>query len=98
VELKDFDFLSDSTEQTSTRYVTFLTPGLKRFDLAVTTTDRFYGKKLVVDLQTRLAAVLGADDLREEGVLEAAFRLSAEEARDLAQFLAFVLDEPQFTD
>lgn len=98
MELKDFDFLSDSTEQTSTRYVTFLTPGLKRFDLAVTTTDRFYGKKLVVDLQTRLAAVLGADDLREEGVLEAAFRLSAEEARDLAQFLAFVLDEPQFTD
>ena len=98
MELKDFDFLSDSTEQTSTRYVTFLTPGLKRFDLAVTTTDRFYGKKLVVDLQTRLAAVLGADDLREEGVLEAAFRLSAEEARDLAQFLAFVLDEPQFPD
>ncbi len=26
--LKDYDFLSDSTEQTSTRFVTFITPGL----------------------------------------------------------------------
>jgi hypothetical protein len=98
MQLKDFDFLSDSTESTSTRYVTFVTPSLKRFDLAVLTTNRFYGKKLVVDMQSRLSAVLGADDLDDEGVLESVFRLTAEEAGELAQFLTFVLGEVHFTD
>lgn len=98
MQLKDYDFLSDSTEPTSTRFVTFITPGLKRFDLAVMTTNRFYGKKLVVDMQSRLSAVLGADDLDEEGVLESVFRLTEEEAGELAQFLTFVLGEVHFTD
>ncbi|GIO13907.1 hypothetical protein J19TS2_34620 [Cohnella xylanilytica] len=98
MQLKDFDFLSDSTEQTSTRFVTFITPGLRRFDLAVTTTNRFYGKKLVVDMQSGRSGVLGADDLEEEGVLESVFRLSDDEAAELAQFLTFVLGDVHFTD
>ncbi|PRX62444.1 Protein of unknown function (DUF3055) [Cohnella sp. SGD-V74] len=96
--LKDYDFLSDSTEQTSTRFVTFITPGLKRFDLALLTTNRFYGKKLVTDLMFGRSAILGPDDLEEEGVLEAAFRISEEEAAELAQFLTLVLGAVNFTD
>ncbi|WP_372633245.1 DUF3055 domain-containing protein [Cohnella sp.] len=96
--LKDYDFLSDSTEQTSTRFVTFITPGLKRFDLAILTTNRFYGKKLVTDLMFGRSAILGPDDLEEEGVLEAAFRISEEEAAELAQFLTLVLGAVNFTD
>src|SRR5690606_22495635 len=69
-----FDFLSDETEQTTTRFVTFITPALNRFDLAITTTDRFYGKKLVTDLQRNITGVIGPDDLREEGVLASVFR------------------------
>ncbi|MGG1312570.1 MULTISPECIES: DUF3055 domain-containing protein [Cohnella] len=95
---KDFDFMSDSTEQTTTRFVTFITPKLHRFDLAITTTNRFYGKKLVIDMQSGRSAVLGTDDLEEEGVLESVFRLGEEEADELAQFLALVLGEPHFTD
>jgi hypothetical protein len=95
---KDYDFLSDSTEQTSTRYVTFITPSLNRFDLAILTTDRFYGKKIVIDLQTGRSGILGPDDLEEEGVLESVFRITKAEADELAQFLVLVLGAVTFTD
>lgn len=98
MQLKDFDFLSDSTEQTSTRFVTFVTPGLRRFDLAVMSTNRFYGKKLVIDMQSGRSGVLAADDLEEEGVIASVFRISEEEAAELSQFLAMVLGEAHFAD
>lgn len=93
-----FDFLSDETEQTTTRFVTFITPALNRFDLAITTTDRFYGKKLVTDLQRNITGVIGPDDLREEGVLASVFRLGEEEADELRQFLARVVGEIRSMD
>lgn len=96
--MKDYDFLSDSTEQTSTRFVTFITPSLNRFDLAILTTNRFYGKKLVTDMQSGRSAVLGPDDLEEEGVLESVFRIDEEAASELAQFLVLVLGAVNFTD
>jgi hypothetical protein len=98
MHMKDFDFLSDSTEQTSTRFVTFVTPGLHRFDLVILTTNRFYGKKLVTDMQSGRSGVLGPDDLEEEGVLESIFRIGEEEAAELAQFLVLVLGAVHFTD
>lgn len=96
--MKDYDFLSDSTEQTTTRFVTFITPSLNRFDLAIMTTNRFYGKKLVTDMQSGRSAVLGPDDLEEEGVLESVFRIDEEAAAELAQFLVLVLGAVNFTD
>ncbi|MCR8843792.1 DUF3055 domain-containing protein [Paenibacillus sp. SC116] len=92
------DFLSDFTEHTSTRFVTFIGEGMHRFDLAVTTTSRFYGKKLVTDLQSGLTAILGQDDLEEEGYLESFFRLEDDAAEDLRQFLVLVVGEAHFTD
>lgn len=96
--LPDYDFMSDSTEETSTRFVTFITPGLKRFDLAITTTNRFYGKKLVADMQIGTTAIIGPDDLEEDGYLERVFKLSEEEASELAQFLYFVVGPVNYTD
>lgn len=96
--MKDYDFLSDTTEQTSTRFVTFVTPKLNRFDLAIVTTNRFYGKKLVIDMQSGRSGVLGPDDLEEEGVLESVFRIDEEQASELAQFLYLVLGAVNFTD
>ncbi|WP_206424221.1 DUF3055 domain-containing protein [Cohnella candidum] len=98
MQMKDYDFLSDSTEQTSTRFVTFVTPNLHRFDLAILTTNRFYGKKLVTDMQSGRSGILGADDLEEEGVLENTFRITEEQAAELAQFLVLVLGAVNFTD
>jgi uncharacterized protein YecA (UPF0149 family) len=89
--LPNYDFISDSTEQTETRFVTFITPNLNRFDLAVTRTNRFYGKKLVTDLQRGITAIIGTDDLDEEGYLAETFRLTEEEAAELEAFLRTVI-------
>ncbi|MBO7744712.1 DUF3055 domain-containing protein [Paenibacillus sp. MWE-103] len=98
MQLPDYDFMSDSTEQTSTRFVTFITPSLKRFDLAILTTNRFYGKKLITDLQSGRTAIVGQDDLDEEGYLEYAYKLTEEEAAELRQFLELVVGTVNFTD
>jgi len=89
----NFDFLSDETEQTTTRFVTFITPSMSRFDLAVTTTERFFGKKLVTDLQRGITAVIGPDDIWEEGVLESVFGWKEEEAGELRDFLAQLIGQ-----
>ncbi|MED5019063.1 DUF3055 domain-containing protein [Paenibacillus chibensis] len=94
----ELDFLADSTEQTSTRFVTFLGPSMKRFDLAITTTALFYGKSLVADLQQGISAVIGADDLEEPGYLENTFKLGETEADELREFLQMVVGMPYFTD
>lgn len=93
-----FDYLSDSTEQTTTRYVTFITEGLKRFDLAIMTTSRFYGKKLVIDMQQNISAIIGPDDLAEEGYLEFAFKLNEEDGEELRSFLEGVVGPVHFSD
>jgi len=98
MQLPEYDFLSDTTEDTTTRFVTFITPGMKRFDLAVTATHRFYGKKLITDLQFGRTAIIGPDDLEEEGYLEHVFNLTEEEAMELNQFLQFVVGAVNFTD
>lgn len=98
MELPQYDFMSDTTEDTTTRFTTFITPSMKRFDLAVTTTNRFYGKKLITDLQSGKTAIIGPDDLDEDGYLEHTFKLTDEEAAELAQFLYFVVGTVNFTD
>lgn len=94
----DFDYLSDTTEQTSTRFITFITPNLHRFDLAITSTSRFYGKKMVTNLQSNVTAIIGPDDLEEEGYLEHVFRISEEAAEDLRDFLVQVVGAITFDD
>ena len=94
----EFDFLSDATEQTQTRFVCFISPSMKRFDLAITTTNHFFGKKLVTELQTGKTIILGPDDLEEEGYLEHVFKLSEEEAEELHDFLSQIVGTVNFTD
>ncbi|MFF2483709.1 DUF3055 domain-containing protein [Paenibacillus sp. NPDC058071] len=96
--LPDYDFMSDTTEETTTRFVTFIAPSVKRFDLAITNTNRFYGKKLIADLQSGRTAIIGPDDLEQEGYLEHTFSITEEEAAELAQFLYFVVGTVNFTD
>ncbi|PLR82855.1 cytosolic protein [Bacillus canaveralius] len=79
-------FLYDDTEETKTRFVSFMGENT-RFDLAITQTDRHYGKSLVLDMQGSRFAIIGQDDLDEEGYLEHAFQLSEEDAAELRSFL-----------
>jgi hypothetical protein len=95
---EEFDFLYDTREDTSTRFVSFIGNSMKRFDLAVTTSNRFYGKKLVTDLQQGKTAILGPDDLAAEGYIEHVYKLSEEEAAELIAFLEQVIGTVNFTD
>ncbi len=94
----EFDFLSDSTEQTTTRYVTFIGESMHRFDLAITTTNRFYGKHLVTDMQNGITAIIGPDDLEEEGYLEHFFRLDEQAGAELRSFLGQIVGPVNFSD
>jgi len=97
--MSDFDFLYDHSEETTTRFVCFIgNESMHRFDLAIMTTTRYYGKKLVIDLQTGRTAVMGPDDLAEEGYLEYAFKINEEEAQELTAFLSQVIGSIHFTD
>lgn len=79
-------FLYDDKEDTKTRFVSFVGE-TQRFDLAITQSSRFYGKQLVLNLQGSRFAIIGPDDLDEEGYLEYAFNISEEEAAELRSFL-----------
>jgi hypothetical protein len=79
-------FLYDDTEETRTRFVSFV-GDTNRFDLAIIQTDRFYGKLLVLNLQSNKFAIIGPDDLKEPGYLEHVYGLSDVEAKELEQFL-----------
>lgn len=96
--MTDIDYLSDSTEATTTRFVTLVTPKLNRFDLVITTTNRFYGKKLVTDMQQGITAVIGPDDLEKEGYIEVLFRLDEEQAEELTYFLEEIVGPVNFND
>jgi hypothetical protein len=96
MSLADIDFLSDTTEQTTTRFVCFISASLQRFDLAITTTNHFYGKKMVVDLQSGKMALIGTDDLAEPGYLDYVFKLKEDEANDMRDFLESVVGSIQY--
>ncbi|WP_226529107.1 DUF3055 domain-containing protein [Metabacillus niabensis] len=79
-------FLYDDTVETKTRFVSFMGDN-QRFDLAVIQSDRYYGKQLVLDIQSNRFAIIGEDDLKEPGYIEHAFNLNEENAEELREFL-----------
>lgn len=84
--MSELFFLYDEVEETKTRYVSFMGKS-QRFDLAITVTNRYYGKKLVLDIQSNRFAIIGEDDLNEPGYLEEVYNLNEEDAEELRQFL-----------
>jgi hypothetical protein len=84
--MSDRFYLYDDTEETKTRYVSFMGEN-QRFDLAIMQTSRYYGKSIVLDIQGSRFAIIGQDDLDEEGYLEYAYNLSEEDAEELRTFL-----------
>lgn len=79
-------FLYDDTVDTKTRFVGFAGK-TERFDLAIVQTDRFYGKVLVLDLQSNRYAIIGSDDLQEPEYIEHVYNLNEEDANELRSFL-----------
>jgi hypothetical protein len=96
--MSEFDFLYDRKEETTTRFVSFIGESMYRFDLAIVTTQNFYGKKLVIDMQSSRSAVIGPDDLAEDGYLAHVFKLTEEQANELYDFLIDVIGDVNFSD
>ncbi|MBY0145811.1 DUF3055 domain-containing protein [Neobacillus niacini] len=88
--MKERFFLYDDTEDTKTRFVSFVGDN-QRFDLAIVQSDRHFGKHLVLDMQGSRFAIIGEDDLKEEGYLEYAYQLNEEDAEELRSFLLELL-------
>lgn len=88
--MQDFHFLYDLVEDTNVRYVSFVSDNA-RFDLAIIRTDRFFGKTLVLDIQSSKFAIVGQDDLDEPGYLEYAFGLTEAAAEELKDFLSHIV-------
>ena len=85
--MDQIDVMYDESETTTTRFVGFV-GDVSRFDLAITTTAHFYGKRLVVCLQTGRSAILSAEESEDPSYLADAFRVSPEEATEMSQFLS----------
>ncbi|OYD07236.1 DUF3055 domain-containing protein [Paludifilum halophilum] len=87
---EDLMFLYDDVEETKTRFVSFVGE-TNRFDLGITTTERFYGKLLVFNIQSNRFALIGEDDLEEPGYLEHIYQINEDEAAELKTFLETLL-------
>jgi hypothetical protein len=90
ISMEERFYLYNDLIDTKTRFVSFMGEET-RFDLAIIMTDRFYGKKLVLNLQSNRFAIIGQDDLEEEGYLEHAFQITEAEAAELTSFLMEVI-------
>lgn len=85
--MTDSMVLYDETEHTSTRYVGFV-GNHGRFDLAITTTAHFYGKKLVCSISGGRSAILSDADAADAHYLAQAFNIQdPAEAEELSMFL-----------
>ncbi|GMA49200.1 hypothetical protein GCM10025857_05570 [Alicyclobacillus contaminans] len=79
--------LYDATESTTTRFVGYAGEGA-RFDLAITQTDHFYGKRLVYLIQSGKTAILDAEEASDIDYVQRVFGLTnTAEAEELSAFL-----------
>jgi len=82
-----FDRLYEESEQSKVEFFGYATEQA-RYDFAIVYTNRFFGKPLVVCMQTGRSSLLSADDLANTDHLQRVFSLpSGEEAEDLAVIL-----------
>ena len=81
-----FDKLYDENEKTSVRFVGFTTKNV-RYDFGIVYTNMFFGKPLVICMQTGKSTLLDSKDIENLEYLQKIFRIDTlKEASDLAEF------------
>lgn len=79
--------LYDETEQTSTRFVGYAGDS-GRYDVAITSTAHFYGKRLVFIIQSGRTAIMNDEDAANVGYVMDIFNVTDEEqGEELSEFL-----------
>jgi hypothetical protein len=81
-----FEKLYDETERVRVRFVGFTTEEV-RYDFGIIHTNMFFGKPLVICMQTGRSTLLDANDFKNYEFLQSAFHIkSRKEAEDLSLF------------
>jgi hypothetical protein len=81
-----FEKLYDEQENVKVRFVGFTTEEV-RYDFGLIYTNMFFGKPLVICMQTGRSALLDSEDVKDLEHLQKIFRIpSPQQAADLASF------------
>ncbi|WP_026073302.1 DUF3055 domain-containing protein [Robertmurraya massiliosenegalensis] len=95
-----FDKLYDEHEKAKVRFVGFTTEST-RYDFGIVYTNQFFGKPLVVCMQTGRSTLLDTKDLNDIDYIQQSFRIQDEQqAIDLIEFFRTAIPhmpfEPQY--
>ncbi|MBN2908420.1 DUF3055 domain-containing protein [Polycladomyces sp. WAk] len=83
-----YERLYDEAEQAKVRFVGFVSEN-GRYDFGIVYTNMFFGKPLVVCMQTGRSSLLSQDDVENLEYLQKVYNLrSKEEAEELAVFFS----------
>ncbi|WP_394232670.1 DUF3055 domain-containing protein [Niallia oryzisoli] len=86
-----FEKLYDEDEKVKVRFVGFTTEAA-RYDFGIVYTNLFFGKPLVVCMQTGRSTLLDPQDLEDIEYLQAIFKIDdLQQAADLANFFSEAL-------
>lgn len=91
-----FEKLYDEMEGAKVRFVGFTTVET-RYDFAIVYTNMFFGKPLVICMQTGRSTLLDSKDIEDLDHLQTVFRIrTKEEAADLAEFFRISIPSTPF--
>lgn len=91
-----FEKLYDEQEKAKVRFIGF-TDGHTRYDFGIIFTSLFFGKPLVICMQTGCSTLLDPDDLEDVDHIQSAFKIkNPEEALALVEFFKHVIPEMPF--
>ncbi|PLT34355.1 DUF3055 domain-containing protein [Bacillus sp. V5-8f] len=90
-----FEKLYDENETVKVRFVGF-TGGETRFDFGIVYTNMFFGKPLVICMQTGRSTLLELKDIQDLDFLQAAFKIKPSDSMELAEFFKELLPEVPF--
>ncbi|GGE66886.1 DUF3055 domain-containing protein [Priestia taiwanensis] len=86
-----YDKLYDETENVKVKFVGFMTDDV-RYDFGIVYTNAFFGKPLVVCMQTGRSAVLCQEDVENVEHLQQLFKIDSDkEAVDLSEYFKYLL-------
>jgi hypothetical protein len=86
-----FEKLYDEHEKVKVRFVGFTTKDI-RYDFGIVYTNMFFGKPLVICMQTGRSVLLDPKDVEDHEYLRRIFRIDTiEQAADLSEFFTDIL-------
>lgn len=91
-----FEKLYDEQEKAKVRFIGF-TDGNTRYDFGIVFTSLFFGKPLVICMQSGCSTLLDPNDLEDVDHIQSAFKIKdTEEAHALVEFFKNVIPEMPF--